>query len=54
MPNRDTHEVTGVDATGHIIGRYATGLADPFVVCAWNGRLYVADFGGTDVLSFRP
>jgi YVTN family beta-propeller protein len=54
FPDRDTTEVVGVDATGALVGRHGTGLADPFVLSAYAGRLWVGDFGGTDLLGLTP
>jgi hypothetical protein len=54
FPDRQTTEVVGVDAAGTVVGRHGTGLADPFVLSAFGGRLWVGDFGGTDLLSLAP
>jgi hypothetical protein len=54
FPDRQTTEVIGVDATGAVVARHGTGLADPFVLSAYQGRLWVGDFGGTDLVGLTP
>jgi YVTN family beta-propeller protein len=40
--------------TGKRLGRWPTGLTNPFVIAAYDGLLWVVDFGGTRVLAIDP
>ncbi len=39
---------------GALTGPWPTGLANPFVLAGYRGRIWVVDFLGTDVVSFDP
>jgi DNA-binding beta-propeller fold protein YncE len=39
---------------GAVTGPWKLGGANPFIAAAWDGRLWIADFGGTDVLVVDP
>jgi streptogramin lyase len=39
---------------GAVTGPWKLGGANPFVAAAWDGRLWIAEFGGTDVLVVDP
>ena len=44
-----------VDETnGKVTGPWPLGLTNPFVAAAFDGRLWIADFGGTDVIVVDP
>ena len=44
----------GVDGAGRVRGPWKTGTANAFVLCVYQGQLWVGDFKGTDVVRIDP
>ena len=46
--------LSGRRRDGAVTGPWKLGAANPFVAAAFDGRLWIADFGGTDVVVVDP